>query len=135
MLCSPCVPKAEACGFPPSFRAIVELKHALEENGVARGPLLSTNTDKNDVSFTVMRCWGLFRSCEVEYLPQTTCACSVFDCTDSTCKIQKCHQTLLHYCNCERCWLFQKRMQSSLKQTFLKVDQLFLSEPYHHAVY
>lgn len=33
------------------FRAIVELKHALEENGVARGPLLSTNTDKNDVSF------------------------------------------------------------------------------------
>lgn len=32
-----------------SVRAIVELKHALEENGVARGPLLSTNTDKNDV--------------------------------------------------------------------------------------
>ena len=31
------------------FRAIVELKHALEENGVARGPLLSTNNDKNDV--------------------------------------------------------------------------------------
>ncbi|KAL3153812.1 hypothetical protein ABBQ32_013393 [Trebouxia sp. C0010 RCD-2024] len=29
-------------------KAIVELKHALEENGVARGPLLSTNTDKND---------------------------------------------------------------------------------------
>lgn len=29
-------------------KAIVELKHALEENGVARGPLLSTNTDKHD---------------------------------------------------------------------------------------
>ena len=27
----------------------MELKHALEENGVARGPLLSTNNDKNDV--------------------------------------------------------------------------------------
>lgn len=36
------------------LRAIVELKHALEENGVARGPLLSTNTDKNDVSYAVL---------------------------------------------------------------------------------
>ena len=34
------------------FRAIVELKHALEENAIARGPLLSKNTDKNDVSFS-----------------------------------------------------------------------------------
>ena len=36
--------------FVLSFRAIVELKHALEENGVARGPLLNNKYDKNDVS-------------------------------------------------------------------------------------
>ena len=28
----------------------MELKHALEENGIARGPLLNTNTDTKDVS-------------------------------------------------------------------------------------
>lgn len=33
----------------------MELKHALEENGVARGPLLSTNTEKNDVS--ILAAW------------------------------------------------------------------------------
>lgn len=38
-------------------RAIVELKHALEENAVARGPLLSKNTDKNDVS--IVAAWLL----------------------------------------------------------------------------
>ncbi|DBA99326.1 TPA: hypothetical protein ACH3X3_011930 [Trebouxia sp. C0006] len=29
-------------------KAIVELKHALEENGIARGPLLTNKYDKND---------------------------------------------------------------------------------------
>lgn len=44
----------------------MELKHALEENGVARGPLLSTNTDKNDVS-TVAAC---FQS-QLEFVSQS----------------------------------------------------------------
>ena len=34
----------------------MELKHALEENGIARGPLLSTNTDKKDVRHSSLHC-------------------------------------------------------------------------------
>ncbi len=66
-----------------SCRAIVELKHALEENGVARGPLLNNKYDKDDVSccrwcqrlwtpFSVMYCTeGFIAAAAIAIIPSS----------------------------------------------------------------